>query len=209
MLASFIGAEFREVVARDHDGRPARAVIARRSYATTPADLWDALTNRERIPRWFLPVEGELKLGGRYQLQGNAGGTITRCDPPQALDLTWEFAGATSWVNVRLAAQGEATLLTLEHIIPVVEGDAHWDRFGPGAVGVGWDLSLIGLAQHIASGGAQVDPEAFQAWTLSDEGKQVVRDSATAWADAHVAGGEDDAVARGMAERTAAFYTGG
>ena len=27
------------------------------------------------FPRWFLPISGELRLGGRYQLTGNAGGT--------------------------------------------------------------------------------------------------------------------------------------
>ena len=47
--------------------------------------LWDACTNAERIPRWFLPVSGDLRLGGRYQLEGNAGGTIERCDPPRSL----------------------------------------------------------------------------------------------------------------------------
>ena len=29
-------------------------------------DVWDACTNPERIPRWFLPVSGDLRLGGRY-----------------------------------------------------------------------------------------------------------------------------------------------
>ncbi len=40
----------------------------------------------------------------------------------------------------------------LEHIAHV-EGDL-WDRFGPGAVGVGWDLALMGLARYLASGTA-------------------------------------------------------
>jgi uncharacterized protein YndB with AHSA1/START domain len=37
-----------------------------RSYPAELADVWDACTNPERIPRWFLPVSGELKEGGRY-----------------------------------------------------------------------------------------------------------------------------------------------
>jgi uncharacterized protein YndB with AHSA1/START domain len=44
-------------------------------YAAPVEDVWDACTNPARIPRWFLPVSGELRLGGRYQLEGNAGGT--------------------------------------------------------------------------------------------------------------------------------------
>ncbi len=209
MLANAIGAEFREFVDRDYQGKPARVVVAARSYPTTTVDLWDAITNPERLPRWFLPIEGELKLGGRYQLKGNAGGTITRCDPPGALDVTWEFAGGMSWVTVRLAPEGKKTRLTLEHIVLASDVDEHWNKFGPGAVGVGWDLSLTGLGQHIESGGKPVDPAAFEAWSASDEGKTFMRASATAWADAHIAGGEKPAVARAMAERTAAFYTGG
>jgi hypothetical protein len=43
----------------------------------------------------------------------------------------------------------------------------------------------------------------------SDEGKSFMRASADAWAEAHIRGGEDPETARGMAERTAGFYTGG
>ncbi len=96
-----LGTEFREVRDVEHEGKPARAVEGARVYSTETDDLWDALTNAERIPRWFLPIRGDLRLGGRYHLEGNAEGTITRCDPPEALDITWEFAGSVSWVNVR------------------------------------------------------------------------------------------------------------
>jgi len=208
MFDNALGAEFRRFENREHEGKPARIVIATRTYATDPADLWDALTSRERIPRWFLPIEGELKLGGRYQLIGNAGGTITRCDPPQALDLTWEFGGGISWVTVRLAPDGEGTLLTLEHIVHASDVDQHWAQFGPGAVGVGWDLAFLGLGRHLESGGAAVDRDAAQAWMGSEAGKAYMRTSATAWAEAHIAAGENPETARAMAQRTIAAYTG-
>src|SRR5690242_21061903 len=115
----------------EKDGKAASAVTLTRLYDTDVDDLWDALTSKERIPRWFLPVEGDLKLGGRYQLQGNAGGTITRCDAPSALDVTWEMGGGVSWVTVRLDAEGDRTRLTLEHIVHASDVDAHWARFGP------------------------------------------------------------------------------
>ena len=79
-LSRHLGMVDREVGLREHLGRPARVVTAHRTYDTTIDDLWDALTNAERIPRWFLPITGELRLGGHYQLEGNAGGEITRCD---------------------------------------------------------------------------------------------------------------------------------
>jgi hypothetical protein len=51
--AATLGAVIRDVAFRAHEGKPARAVIATRSYDTDIDDLWDALTSAERIPRWF------------------------------------------------------------------------------------------------------------------------------------------------------------
>ncbi|HYO96283.1 MAG TPA: SRPBCC family protein [Polyangiaceae bacterium] len=202
-----VGAVTRAVHNVEREGRPARAILASRVYDTTPDDLWDALTNRERIPRWFLPISGELRLGGRYQLEGNAGGEITRCDPPRHLALTWEYAGEVSWVTVRLseASNATGTLLELEHLAHVPP--EFWEQFGPGAVGVGWDLALVGLDRHLASGAA-VDPQAAQAWSMSEEGKEFQRSSSDRWRQASVESGTDPEQARASAERTKAFYTG-
>ncbi|MBX3191820.1 MAG: SRPBCC family protein [Labilithrix sp.] len=209
-MADVSRAEFRKVENREHLGKPAIVAIAVRRYATTVEDLWKAVTTPERLARWFLPVEGNLELGGRYQLKGNAGGTITRCDPPEALDLTWEMGGGTSWVQLRLAIDGDGARLTLEHIAHRDGiGKEHLERFGPGAVGVGWDLGLHGLARHIAERGAALDPAAVEAWTKSDEGKAFVRASGEAWGAADAESGEDPENARAKAERTIAFYTGG
>ncbi|MPY64707.1 SRPBCC domain-containing protein, partial [Streptomyces spongiae] len=84
----------------------ARVVTLGQTYDSTVEDVWDACTNPERIPRWFLPVSGELRLGGRYQLQGNAGGTIERCEPPRGFGATWEYDGNVSWIELRLAEVG-------------------------------------------------------------------------------------------------------
>ncbi len=176
------------------------------TYETTIEDLWDACTNAERIPRWFLPVSGELSLGGRYQLEGNAGGTIEACDPPHEFTATWEFGDTVSRIRVRLSAEApDATRLEIEHF-DLAEDD-HWRQFGPGAVGVGWDLGLhAGLHQHLQTGAA-VDPAAAAAWTASAEGRAFVAESARAWGEAHAAAGAQQDEARAAAERTLAAYT--
>ena len=208
MSTHALGAEFRRFDNREREGKPVRVVTAVRTYPTDRKDLWDALTNPLRIPRWFLPIEGDLKLGGRYQLKGNAGGTITRCDAPSALDLTWEFGGGMSWVTVRLQPEGERTQMTLEHIVLRSDADTHWAQYGPAAVGVGWDLTLYGLGRYLDSSAA-VDHAKAHAWMTSEDGKAFMRSSAKAWAEAHILGGETPEVANAMAQRTAAFYTGG
>ena len=208
-FTSGFGAEFREVKGSTHDGQDVRVVVASRVYSTDREDLWNALTDAERIPRWFLPITGQLEVGGRYQLEGNAAGSILKCDPPEALDVTWEFGGQVSWVHLRLAQDGGGTRLTLEHLIPKDEkAEEHWKQYGPAAVGVGWDLSFLGLALHLESGGQAIDQEESHAWMASDPGKTFMRASAEAWGEAHVKAGEDRDVAEAMARRTADFYTG-
>jgi uncharacterized protein YndB with AHSA1/START domain len=203
-VAGVLGLVTRSVRNFDKDGKPASAVTLTRLYDTSIDDLWDALTSRERLPRWFLPVEGELRLGGRYQLKGNAGGTITACAPPGHFAATWEFGGATSWIDVKLAAEGGGARMTLEHT--AIIGD-HWNQYGPGAVGIGWELAVMGLARHLASG-APADPAAAQAWTGSSNGKEFISHSGELWRAAHVAGGEDPASAKERSDRTIAFYRG-
>jgi DNA-binding transcriptional ArsR family regulator len=129
-----------------------------RTYDTTIEDVWDALTNAERIPRWFLPISGDLRLSGSYQLQGNAGGEITRCEPPRLFAVTWVMNGPVSWLTVSLAS------------------DPAGGTFGPGAMGTGWDLALMGLGRHLATGIA-VDRSAALAWSASEEGREFIRQS--------------------------------
>src|SRR5262245_56068051 len=150
-FATYIGVVTRVVESCQRDGRPARKLIASRSYDTVPDDLWDALTNQTRLPRWFVPVSGDLRLGGKYQIKGNASGTITHCEPPTSFSVTWEYGGEVSWVTVTLAPERAGrTHLTLEHVAHV--DDSRWAEFGPGAAGVGWDLTLLGLAKHLETG---------------------------------------------------------
>jgi uncharacterized protein YndB with AHSA1/START domain len=198
----------REVGGRTLPPGEARVVTIRRVYDTTVEDLWDVCTNPERIPRWFLPVSGELQEGGRYQLEGNAGGTISHCDAPNGFDATWEYAGEISWIELRLSAEPDGgTLFALEHIAHV--DDERWAQFGPGAVGVGWDLGLLGLGLHLRGGGEPVDPAEFMDWSASDEGRAFIVASSTAWGQASAASGTDAQVARERAARTTSFYTGG
>ncbi len=199
-----LGAIDRSVSALEREGRPARAVALSRSFATTVEDLWDAVTSGARIPRWFLPISGDLEPGGRYQLEGNAGGTITACEPPSHFALTWEFGGDVSWVEVRVAdARDGAARLTLTHTQHVSD---HWGRYGPGATGVGWEMGLLGLALHVAQPDAPKPDEA--AFAASADGKALITGSNEGWERAAVAAGEDPAAAHAAATRTTAFYTG-
>jgi uncharacterized protein YndB with AHSA1/START domain len=192
-------------VCRQFTGRAPEPGRAHSSYDAAIEDVWDACTNPERIPRWFLPVSGDLRPSGRYQRQGNASGTIERCDPPRSFSATWEFGDQMSWIEVRLTARPDGgTQLVLEHIAHV--DDERWAEFGPGAVGVGWDMGFVGLAVHLSSGHS-MDPWEGMAWAASAEGRQFMTLASQRWCDASIAAGTDQADARAAADRTTAAYT--
>jgi uncharacterized protein YndB with AHSA1/START domain len=205
-VAHQISAVRRQVGSRVLEAGEARIVAISQTYDASLDDVWDACTNPERIPRWFLPVSGDLRLNGRYQLEGNAGGTIERCDPPNSFAATWEFGGEVSWIEVRLSSEPDGrTRFWLEHIAHV--DDERWAEFGPGAVGVGWDLSLMGLAMHLSPGNPAVDPEQSAAWVASEQGKLFMSSSSRQWYEANLGAGASETEARAAADRTTAAYT--
>ncbi len=202
-----LGIEYRVVSETEYEGKTVRVVSGARTYDAEIGDVWDAVSNPDRIPRWFAPITGELKLGGRYQIEGNAGGTITRCEPTAALDLTWEYGDNVSWVTVRLESVSEGTRLTLEHLMGKDEAsEEHWKKYGPGATGVGWELGFLNLDLHLKSRGEAMDMEENTQWLASPDGKSFMKNSAESWGEAHVRSGEDSSTAKAMASETAAFF---
>jgi hypothetical protein len=97
------------------------------------------------------------------------------------------------------------TVLTLDHVGHV--DDAFWAEFGPGAVGLGWELGLLGLAGHLGADGVPT-PDRSTAWAASAEGRAFMVRSSEEWGAAHVASGADPVAAHAAAARTAAAYTG-
>jgi uncharacterized protein YndB with AHSA1/START domain len=196
----------REVGRRERDGREAAVVTISQAYDTDVDDLWEACTTAERLNRWFAPVNGELRLGGRYRIEGNASGTVERCDPPKSFSLTWEYGGGVSWVEVRLSPEpGGGSRFELDHI---AHPEEHWEQYGPGAVGLGYDMALASLAAHLRTGETTSGQE-HAAWWASDAAKRFLAEAGERWYEADVAGGTPPEAARGAADRTVAAYTGG
>lgn len=184
----------REVATAAGEDAELVAVRIRRTYDAQVEDVWDALTDPDRVKRWFLPLSGTLKVGGSFQLEGNAGGEILDCEPPSLLRLT--FGGPSSLVQVRLSAEGdERTVLDLEHTVPLAMAGS-----GAGAlfVGPGWDGAVMALALFLA-GEVSDDPVAAAS---SPEAQDFSRQSVDLWVSAveqsGTAGSDEVAAARDM-----------
>jgi uncharacterized protein YndB with AHSA1/START domain len=193
--------QIRRGVAREElDDATAHVVELRRQLRAPVADVWDACTDPVRVRRWFLPLSGDLRPGGHFQLEGNAAGIIRVCEPPRQLQVTWECGEQFSCVTLELASTGDgATELVLRHTVP---DDEHWAQYGPGAVGVGWDLPLAVLGVLVAGGNAPTSDEFMN----DPSSPTLMRHSASAWGTAHQTAGASPETARNAAANTSAAY---
>lgn len=193
-----LAAAERVVTRRESGGTELVSALVRRSYEAAVPDVWSALTDPERLARWFTPVSGDLRPGGAFAVQGNAEGEIRGCEPPHRLVVTW--GGPVSIVEVRLSERGGGTLLELEHTVPV-----EFVGSGAGAlyVGPGWDVAVLGLVGFLR--GDVVDDPA--AWENTLEGQQASARSIDAWAEAVRAGGTatEEEIDAGIAAAQAQF----
>ncbi|MCC9308251.1 SRPBCC domain-containing protein [Kitasatospora sp. RB6PN24] len=202
-ISDWIAGTTREVKSRPLSGGPGYAAVARRTYAAGAEEVWAAVATPEGVAQWFLPVSGDLRQGGTFQLEGHAGGDIVECTPRRRLRLTWVFGDApANEVVVTLSpAEDGRTTLELEHAAPVA-GDGVSEFVL--AVGAGWDPALVALGQHLAD--ELLDK---QWWFESAEARQFTRESVRAWADVlnrqRIA---DPAVIAKDADETLAFYLG-
>ncbi|MFC0627909.1 SRPBCC family protein [Kribbella deserti] len=202
-VSEHLNAVRRQVGSKLVEAGELNVVTVGRTFAGEVEEVWNACTTAERLERWFLPVTGDLRLGGRYQLEGNAGGTIERCEPPSMFAATWEYGGTVSWIELRLTPDpAGGTRFELDHL---AHEDDHWKQYGPGAVGIGYELALMALATHLAGKPIENGAE----FGATEEGLRLSRVSGEAWGEAAIAAGQPAEEARAAAARTVAAYTGG
>lgn len=128
------------------DGAGQPVVAFDRRYAAAPADLWDAVTDPDRLARWFAPVEGDLVEGGTFTMRFDDGDIpscrIVRCDAPRAFSWEWPQDEQSSLVEVQILPDGAASRLRLTHTRLTVSGATGY--------GAGWDIYLRHLGDHLA-----------------------------------------------------------
>ncbi|WP_395674429.1 SRPBCC family protein [Inquilinus sp.] len=127
---------------------------------TTPVALWQALTDTEVTPRYWLGVhhEAEWRAGGAWKLilpDGRVGdaGEVLEFNPPRRLALRWrnEFRPELkeegwSRCTMDIEPAGEAVKLTVTHSIEQ-EGSKLIE-----AVSGGWPLILSNLKSLLETG---------------------------------------------------------
>ncbi|MFF0269576.1 SRPBCC family protein [Kribbella sp. NPDC004536] len=126
-------------------------------YDTDIDDLWSAVTDPERLARWYGKVEGDLRLGGAFtvylesaDLEGRC--RVDVCEPPQRLRYTSRESDESAargngpapfdqTVEATLRADGNQTVLTIE--VRGLPADK-LEYFG-----AGWQLHAENLAAYL------------------------------------------------------------
>ena len=135
-------------------------------YDTDLDDLWSAITDPDRLARWFGEVDGELSQGGAFRLHiadaGERIGQVEVCEPLQRVVVTSRETDESYrrgqgvppfdavW-EITLTADGDGTILVIE-----VKG-MPLDKIA--FYGAGWQIHAEHLAAYIL-GGQSADIEA-------------------------------------------------
>lgn len=146
-------------------------LVLRRRFPAPPATVWAALTDADRLARWFAPVTGDLRADGTFDVADQVAGTVLECAAPHLFTVTW--GGDNVVVTVRMAPDDQGdTVVELVHTGIERDGAV---RHGPG-----WDVAIAGLERFLAD---DVKPEPA-AWRASTEVQTFAQHSVSAWVKA-------------------------
>jgi uncharacterized protein YndB with AHSA1/START domain len=130
-------------------------------YDTHIDDLWSALTDPDRLARWYGQVEGDLRPGGQFRLyvefsDVEAIGRVEECEPPQRLLVTTRETDESylrgegvppfdEAFEATLTADGDQTILVIEVRGMPLDKIAFY--------GAGWQIHAEDLAAYLAGRG--------------------------------------------------------
>jgi uncharacterized protein YndB with AHSA1/START domain len=153
------------------DGVSARAIRVSQRVAAPPREVWPLWTTAEGLRSWFASdARMELAIGGPFELlfldesrgneRGSEGCQVLGWLPERLLVFSWNappHLGVTrarrTWVVVQLVADGDGTLVEIEHVgwpVAAWEIEPQWPATFA-YFDAAWPRVLDNLAQFVAS----------------------------------------------------------
>jgi len=128
----------------------ARVAVFERTYDAPIEDVWAACTDPDRLRRWYVPVTGDLRVGGRFEQAGMGSGEIVRCEPPHRLALSLGGGGADE-IDLRLSTGDRGgTVLELQHATTIDQHRIGGQRFDAiFCMGGGYYPRFVALDRHL------------------------------------------------------------
>jgi uncharacterized protein YndB with AHSA1/START domain len=127
----------------------ARVAIFQRTYDASIEDVWDACTNPDRLRRWYVPVTGELRVGGAFQQAGMGSGDVVSCEVPHWLKLS--LGKGADEIELRLSSnENGTTALELQHATTIDQHSIGGQMFDAiFCMGGGYYPRLVALNRHL------------------------------------------------------------
>lgn len=176
----------------------------------SPAQLWPLLTDRTGLARWLGPISANLVEGGRYRTEDGAHGQVLELVEPHKISLTCQKGEVADPIQVRLDPEDDGTTsLRLSHTTLIDR--ERFDRLGPGAAAIRWEIALLALAAAVDGWEACVGcptPEPTSAWLESPAGAEHLQAWSVRWAAEALAAGVDEDTARRGELATSSVYRG-
>lgn len=128
----------------------ARVAVMTRTYDAPIDDVWDACTNPDRLTRWYVPVSGDFRVGGRVEQAMMGSGEVTRCERPHLLILSLG-SGGTDEIQLRLTSTADdATEIELQHATTIDQHEIGGELYDAiFCMGGGYYPRLWALDRHL------------------------------------------------------------
>jgi uncharacterized protein YndB with AHSA1/START domain len=133
-----------------------------RTYDAPIQDVWSACTDPDRLRRWYVPVTGDLRVGGRFEQVNMGSGEILECEAPSHLRLS--LGGGADEIELWLRATDDGmTELELQHATTIAEHEIGGQMYDAVfCMGGGYYPRLYALHLHLHGElPAEWDPAAF------------------------------------------------
>ncbi|EYT50670.1 SRPBCC domain-containing protein [Brachybacterium muris] len=194
----YVEAVRRRLEIEEHGVHVRTALTLTTNLSLAPAQLWPLLVDRAELAQWYGQLSGALVEGGRYRLADGAHGQVLELVEPHKVSLTCEKDGSADPVQVRLDPEDDGTTSLRLTCTTLIERE-RFDRYGPGAAAIHWEIALMALAAHADGWRACVTvpvPAPTREWLESAEGIAHLQAWSVRWAAEAIAAGVDESSAR-------------
>ena len=139
-------------------------MVWERRLPVPPEPLWDALSTRDGLGRWFMPTRYEIAVNGRFAFDGGWEGTVSEASPFQHVQFDADGGGGACLRFEMAAGNGVCFFALIDRMGAGVDADNWPDapvhrRYQPGGPGTHWSGVAAGyhgfvdaLEEHLAGG---------------------------------------------------------
>jgi uncharacterized protein YndB with AHSA1/START domain len=176
-------------------------------------EIWGALVKPEKITAWLMPVSGKLAKGGAFRLGDLAEGSISVCEPKRRLSIDLVRGTSRQMIDITFGEEGKGKSKHRNIVVKITANladlpEGNWQKLGPAALGMGWELVAQALQDYLAGEQAAPRQGDIMAFASSAEGRAFCSEAFSGWRAAAIAGGADAGIMAGQAPSVLQIYSG-